>query len=158
MNVKKFAVAVGVMLLSCVSAFAQTAVIPTTHPRVLLVGAQLQRLRNDLANNVPAATRFRSMVDSQLAGANIYAYQPWYSAMIGVIRGNTAFPQYCAHAVTTTEAFVVSEEALINAGQRATAAYDSYLEVGDLVGNVALVYDWCYDLYRRALAGCAYTR
>lgn len=126
--------------------FAQP-VIPTTHPRVLLVGAELQRLRDDLTNNVPAATRFRTMVDGEVAGSTrVYAYQPWYSAMIGVIRGNATFPQYCVHAVQRTEAFVVSEEALINAGMRPTVAGDSYLEVGDFVGNVALVYDWCYDV------------
>ncbi len=132
--------------LCSTTVFAQP-VIPSTHPRVLLVGAELQRLRDDLTNNVPAATRFRSMVDGEVAGSTmVYAYQPWYSAMIGVIRGNTTFPQYCAHAVQRTEAFVASEEALINAGQRATVAGDSYLEVGDFIGNVALVYDWCYNV------------
>ena len=32
---------------------------------------------------------------------------------------------------------------LINSNQRATVAYDSYLEVGPTIGNVAMVYDWC---------------
>ncbi|MBL8522314.1 MAG: hypothetical protein JNN20_01360 [Betaproteobacteria bacterium] len=120
--------------------------IPTGHPRILLVGAELQRLREDLNNGAAYATRFRSMVDNAVGGANIYDYKPWYSAMIGVIRGNTTYPQYCAHAVNRTEAFVVSEEAVIASGQRATVSYDVYLEVGDLIGNVMLVYDWCYDV------------
>ncbi len=41
---------------------------------------------------------------------------------------------------------MTAEEALIAAGQRAEVAFDSYLYVGDHVGDVALVYDWCYDL------------
>ena len=34
----------------------------------------------------------------------------------------------------------------IAANQRATVAGDSYLEVGPMVGSVALVYDWTYSL------------
>jgi hypothetical protein len=120
--------------------------IPTGHPRILLVGAELQRLKDDLNNNVTYATRFRDMVDSAVGGASIYDYKPWYSAMIGVIRGNATYPQYCAHAVNLTESFVASEEAVIATGQRATVSYDVYLEVGDLVGNVMLVYDWCHGV------------
>lgn len=120
--------------------------IPTGHPRILLVGAELQRLRDDLNNGATYATRFRNMVDSAVGGTNIYDYKPWYSAMIGVIRGNAMYPQYCAHAVSRTETFVASEEAIIATGQRATVSYDVYLEVGDLVGNVMLVYDWCHDV------------
>ena len=138
---------VAVGLVGAMPAISQTIPpIPMGHPRILLVGAELQRLQDDLANNVTYATRFRNMVDSAVGGANIYDYKPWYSAMIGVIRGNAMYPQYCAHAVSRTEAFVASEEAIIATGQRATVSYDVYLEVGDLVGNVMLVYDWCYDV------------
>lgn len=38
-----------------------------------------------------------------------------------------------------------AEEARIAAGQRAEVAGDSYLYVGDTVGGLALVYDWCFD-------------
>ncbi|MBL0125467.1 MAG: fibronectin type III domain-containing protein [Betaproteobacteria bacterium] len=143
----KFAVvALALLIAAPVASQAQPVIpiIPNTHPRILLVGAELQRMRNDLTGNLPAATRFRNMVDGQLADANYYGYEPWYSAMIGVIQGTSTFPQYCAHAVTTTEAFVASEEALVAGGDRPAVAGDSYLEVGGMVGNVALVYDWCY--------------
>ncbi len=121
--------------------------IATTHPRILLVGSELQRLRDDLNNAATYATRFRNMVDGVVfIGNSVYDYKPWYSAMIGVIRGNAMYPQYCTHAVGLTDAFVASEEAIIATGQRATVSYDVYLEVGDLVGNVMLVYDWCHGV------------
>lgn len=84
--------------------------------------------------------RFKNMVDGQIAGANYYDFKPWYAALIARITGTAS---YCSYAVSRTEAFVASEEALIRANQRATVAADSYLEVGPIIGNVALVYDWC---------------
>lgn len=124
------------------SVAAQPPVFPGTHPRILLVGNEYQRLQDNLVAGTPAATRFRTMVDNQLAGADYYGYEPWYSAMVGVLTGQA---KYCTDAVARTEAFVSSEEALIGAGQVASVAGDSYLYVGELVGNVALVYDWCWN-------------
>ncbi len=134
-------------LLAAMPAGGQTIPpIATTHPRILLVGSELQRLRDDLAANVAYATRFRNMVDGVVFNGNsVYDYKPWYSAMIGVIRGSATYPQYCSHAISRTDAFVAAEEAIIATGQRATVSYDVYLEVGDLVGNVMLVYDWCHS-------------
>lgn len=122
--------------------------IPNGHPRILLVGAELQRLRNDLNNNVAYAKTFRDMVEAVMAGNDNYEdYKPWYAAMIGVIRGNSAYPQYCSHAVARTDAFVALEEADIAAGRRPErVTYDRYLEAGEVIGNVMLVYDWCFDV------------
>ena len=80
------------------------------------------------------------MVDAELAGSRAYDFKPWYAALMGQITGTAT---YCRFAVDSTEAFVASEEALINANQRATVAGDSYLEVGPIIGNLALVQDWC---------------
>jgi hypothetical protein len=121
---------------------AEPPVYAAAHPHILLNGALYQRLHDQLTAGSPAATRFRNMVDGQLAGADHYGYEPWYSAMIGVLTGQA---KYCADAVARTEAFVTSEEALIAGGQVPVVAGDSYLYVGELVGNVALVYDWCWS-------------
>ncbi len=115
--------------------------IPTTHPRILLVGSELARLQADNSANTPAAVRFRNMVNSAVGGANIYGYSAWYSALMGVVTGA---PQYCTHAVSKADAYVASEEALIASNERPVLSYDSYLEVGDYVGDIMLVYDWCH--------------
>ena len=83
------------------------------------------------------------MVDSQLAGGNIYGFEPWYAALMYQVTGEQ---RYATYAIQQTDAFVASEEALINANQRATVAGDSYLEVGPIIGSLAVTYDWTYDL------------
>ncbi|MFN0185169.1 MAG: hypothetical protein ACKVQR_15255 [Aquabacterium sp.] len=102
--------------------------------------ATLSRLRTALNGNLASATRFRNMVNAQINGANYYGFQPWYAALMAQVTGTAS---YCTYAVNRTESFVASEEALINANQRAVVAGDSYLEVGELIGNMAIVYDWC---------------
>ncbi len=120
-----------------------SASISTTHPRVLLSDAAYKScLQQLLAVPTPAAARFKGFVDAQLAGANAYGWESWFAALMYQLTGNTA---YADLAVSSTDAFVASEEALIAASQRATVAADSYLDVGGIIGNVALVYDWCYE-------------
>ena len=110
-------------------------------PRILVSDATtLDRYRALLTSQAPSALRFRSLVDAEVAGARAYGFEPWYAALMGRVTGTAS---YCTFAVARTEAFVASEEALLNANQRATVAGDSYLEVGPVIGNLALVYDWC---------------
>ncbi len=145
----KFAAVIFAVFAALPAAGQTIPPIPMTHPRILLVGAELQRLQTDLNNGVAYATTFRNMVDGVISGTvqDYEDYKPWFAAMIGVIRGNSTHPQYCSHAVSRTDAFVALEEADIAAGRRpARVTYDLYLEVGDIVGNVMLVYDWCYDV------------
>lgn len=116
----------------------------TTHPKVLLNDAATKScLQQLLAANVPAALRFKSMVDGQLAGANHYAFEPWFAALLYQVTGQA---EYGAYAVAQSDAFVAAEEALIAGGQRPEVAFDSYLYVGDHIGSLMLVYDWCYTL------------
>jgi hypothetical protein len=132
-------------LTECVATRATSATpsIASAHPRVLLQDARYRDcLRQLLAEGTPGASRFKSIVDTQLARGNVYAFQPWYAALMYQLTGKVA---YADHAVSRTEAFVASEEALIAANQRAKVAGDSYLEVGQTIGNLALVYDWCHD-------------
>lgn len=111
------------------------------HPRILLNGGRLPELQAVAADGGVAVTRFRQTVDSAVGGANVYAFSPWNAALWRHVSGTTS---YCTWAVQRVDTFVTSEEALIMQNQRATVAGDSYLEVGEHIGNLALVYDWCF--------------
>lgn len=116
-------------------------IAPLGSPRILIAHPPtLARYRSLVNTGAPSAVRFKAMVDRQVGGASIYAFAPWYAALMGQITGQAS---YCTYAVSRTDNFVASEELLINSNQRATVAYDSYLEVGPTIGNVAMVYDWC---------------
>lgn len=116
---------------------------PLGTPRILVSdAATITRYRNLVSSQAPSAVRFKSLVDAEMAGSRAYDFKPWYAALMGKVTGTAS---YCSFAVSRTESFVASEEALIAANQRATVAGDSYLEVGPMIGNVALVYDWCRD-------------
>jgi hypothetical protein len=115
-------------------------VYPTSHPRIFLTPNR-SRLTAALNSRTPAATRFKSIVDSWLGGNNIWGFAAWNGALMSQLTGNTA---YCTKAVATVEAQVVAAEAKIAANQAPAVAGDSYLEIGELIGDLALVYDWCF--------------
>ncbi len=107
----------------------------------MIAGPRLTELQNFAADGGTAYTRFKQTVDSAVGGANVYGFSSWNAALMRHVTGTTS---YCTWAVANVDAFVTSEETLISANQRATVAGDSYLEVGDFIGNLALVYDWCF--------------
>ncbi|APR81524.1 Fibronectin type III domain protein [Minicystis rosea] len=117
-------------------------VIPAKHPRIYLNEANRARLTASLDGAEKAATRFRDMVDDQLENGDVYAFQAYFAALLGVL---TKEPAYCKYAVEDIDARVAAEEALIAAGESAEVAGDSYLYVGETVGDLALVHDWCFD-------------
>jgi hypothetical protein len=85
-------------------------------------------------------------VDSQLAGGNVYAFEGWHAGLLYVLTGDA---RYGRLAVSFVDADVTSEEAKINATPTPMVpdvAGDDYLYVGDHVGDLALTYDWCFDL------------
>jgi hypothetical protein len=92
--------------------------------------------------NTPAWTRFKSIVDVQLDGGNIYAFEAWNAALVSQLTGET---RYCDAAVAQIDEMVRAEESLIGNGERAEVAGDSYLEVGPRIGDLALTYDWCFE-------------
>ena len=117
--------------------------VATGHPRILLNDpATKARLQDSLKGASQAASRFQAQVSGQLLGAKAYAYQPWYSALMFQLTGEA---RYARHAIDETDKFVAAEEEKIAKGLRPSVAGDSYLEVGQQVGNVALVYDWCHE-------------
>lgn len=123
-------------------------------PRTLISNpATLTQLRSLLASNAASAVRFKTMVDRQVSGANDhYGFEPWNAALMArIAQDETASNRYCDYAVDETEAFVASEETVARAYGRGTntddprpeVAYDSYLYVGEHVGGLSMVYDWC---------------
>ncbi|MGE0789070.1 MAG: heparinase II/III family protein [Sandaracinaceae bacterium] len=113
------------------------------HPRILLADRADVRARLTAAIGSTTGARFRSMVDRELATpGTIYAFRQSDAALLGVLTGEA---RYCEHAVAETDAYVTDEEARIAGGANAEVAGDSYLYVGDVVGDLALVYDWCAD-------------
>ncbi len=112
------------------------------HPRILLDAPTRARLEAALAASEPAAMRFRATVDAQVGGGDVYGFEAWYAALLGQLTGDA---RYCTWAVSDVDAFVASEETEIAAGRRPTVAADSYLDVGPRVGDVMLVYDFCFD-------------
>jgi hypothetical protein len=112
----------------------------TAHPRVYLERNK-SRLEASLTAKTPAAVRFKDLVDRWVGGSDIYGFSPWYAALMGQLSGDA---KYCSKAIAAVDEHVKAEEALIAKGQAPAVAGDSYLEVGDMVGDAMLVYDWCY--------------
>jgi hypothetical protein len=111
----------------------------TAHPRIYMTRNKA-RLQAVLAANGPAASRFKTIVDSYVSGTDLWGFRAWNSALMGQLAND---PKYCSKAVTVIEAQVTAAEAAIASGGKPVVANDSYLEVGDLIGDLALVYDWC---------------
>jgi hypothetical protein len=115
-------------------------VFPTAHPRIYLTPNRA-RLSAALSSRTAAATRFQAIVDQWMAGADIWGFEAWNAALLAQLTGSTG---YCTKAVATIERQVVAAEAKIAANQAPVVAGDSYLEIGGLIGDLALVYDWCF--------------
>ncbi|MBX3158924.1 MAG: hypothetical protein KF773_23360 [Deltaproteobacteria bacterium] len=113
---------------------------PTQHPRIY-ISAHKDRLQQSLSSGRAAATRFRTVVDGWLGGNMYWGAEAWHPALLGAVTGE---PKYCTKAVAVVEAQVASAESAIASGGRPAVANDSYLDVGGMIGDVALVYDWCH--------------
>jgi len=100
----------------------------------------MQRLKSSLAAHDAAAVRFKTMVDQQLGGADFWGFPNWNAALLGLATGDS---RYCTFAVSHVDDFVKAEENAINAGGQPSVADDDYLQVGDIISDLALVYDWC---------------
>lgn len=121
-----------------------TPVYPEAHPRILLSNTPLrERLRAALAGDEAAARRFREMVERQQGGGDVYGYAAWHSALLYALTGEQ---RYGTYAVEHADALITAEEARVAAGDAPEVARDSYLYVGEEVGGLLLVYDWCHDL------------
>ena len=118
--------------------------VPTDHPRIYLP-RNAERLRGLIASNDPTATRFLNLTadlrSRSYSSLRISAYSMQQFALVAQLTGDLS---YCTFAVTGVEQYVAAEEERIENGERAEVAYDSYLEVGPIIGDVAIVLDWCF--------------
>ena len=117
-----------------------TPPVITSHPRIY-VNAHKQRLLVSLTAKTPAATRWKTTVDRWLAGADLWGFQNWHGALASVLTGDA---KYCAKAVENIDRYVRTADEAISGNKNPVVAGDSYLEVGDLIGDLAIVYDWCH--------------
>jgi uncharacterized repeat protein (TIGR02543 family) len=122
-----------------------------SHPKVFLNHAQtLSCLQGMATANLSTYATFKAYVDREVntqlaAGVTTYTYfgfESWHAALLYRITGDTKYRDF---AISRADVFVTSEEALITSGTYAHVAFDNYLYSGPLLGDVALVYDWCYD-------------
>jgi len=89
--------------------------------------------------------RFKSFVDDELGGGDPYGFSAADAAYMYKLTGQT---QYATLAVNTVDAQVTAAEAAIAANDpniRPDIAGDSYLDVGPMIEDLALTYDWCAD-------------
>ena len=113
----------------------------TDHPRIYLAKNK-PRLQALLTAGGASAMRFKSIVDDQLGGADLYQFDAWFVALIGQLTGD---PKYCKFAIAQIDQRVSSELDLANSGSMPMVASDDYLGIGDAVGDIAITYDWCFD-------------
>jgi hypothetical protein len=95
--------------------------------------------------NGVAYQRFRDWVDLTLGnpGNPQYGFSATDAAYMYRLTNNVAYAQL---AISTAEAQVSAAESAIALGVRPEIAGDSYLHVGEMLRDVAVVYDWCNAL------------
>lgn len=86
--------------------------------------------------------RFVSFVDRAVAGSPDYGFSAVDAMLLYSVTND---PDYADLAEELVEEQVRAAESLSALGQRPEVAYDSYLYVGELISELALVYDWAYD-------------
>lgn len=121
--------------------------VASSHPKVLFNHAQtLSCLQGMAAANTQEYKRLKSIVDSEVAGGvntkTNYNFTNWLPAMFYKITGNTTYRDF---AIARVNKLVTENMTEINAGRVPGVAYDSFLYVGEVMSDVALVYDWAFD-------------
>lgn len=86
--------------------------------------------------------RFKDFVDAAVAGNPDYGFSAADAAYMYKLTGQG---QYATLAVATVEAQVAAAETAIAGGGRPDISGDSYLDVGPMLEDLALTYDWCAD-------------
>jgi hypothetical protein len=87
--------------------------------------------------------RFRGFVDRAVAGDPAYGFSATDAAYMYRLTGERRYGEL---AVTMVDAQVRDAETAIAAGHAPPVADDSYLEVGPMLRDLALAYDWCGEL------------
>jgi hypothetical protein len=84
--------------------------------------------------------RFRDWVDEAVDGNPDYGFSATDAAYLYRLTGQ---PQYATLAVQMVDDQVTAAEQSIANGDAPEVAGDSYLYVGDMIGDLAMTYDWC---------------
>jgi hypothetical protein len=114
---------------------------PTAHPRVYLTAPTQTRLKAAVAANTAPWQTFKAVVDRWMGGDDIWGFDEWNAALVANLTGETT---YCTQAIATSDAQVTAAATAAAANQLPVIAGDDYLQVGPMLTDVALVYDWCY--------------
>ena len=91
----------------------------------------------------PQYARFKGFVDAAVAGNPGYAFSATDAVYAYRITGDA---QYAQLAIAMVEQQVQEAEAIIATGERPPISGDSYLDVGPMLRDLSLVYDWCGPL------------
>jgi hypothetical protein len=111
------------------------------HPRIYMnMKSRKDALVAALSAGQPEAMRFKTTVDRWIAGEDVYNFFSWNAALLGQLTGDA---RYCAAAIKDVDRQVDDATGAVHGGQTPVVAHDQYLDVGNLIGNLALVYDWC---------------
>ena len=87
--------------------------------------------------------RFKGFVDDAVAGDPGYGFSATDAAYMYRLTGARPYGEL---AVRMVDAQVSAAEAAIAAGRSPPVADDSYLDIGPMLRDLALAYDWCGDL------------
>lgn len=90
--------------------------------------------------NSPEFARFKAYVDRGVSGDFDYGFSAADAAYMYRITGQA---QYATLAVSLVDAQVTAAESAIAGGHAPDIAGDSYLDVGPMLLDLALAYDWC---------------
>src|SRR6185369_7350930 len=93
------------------------------------------RLKAAIMANTPAASRLIDISNHWITGTSYWGFESWNAAILTPLTGD---PKYCTAAIADVEAQVSAAESAISAGTQPTVANDSYLDVGPMIGNLAL--------------------
>ena len=104
--------------------------IPTADPALLELGIPI------------LGVCYGMQLMAQLSGGNVYNYQAWFSALAYQLTGEA---RYATDAIERVDAWVQGEEMRVAQNMNAEVAGDSYLYVGEHIGDLALTLDWCFD-------------
>lgn len=119
-------------LLGCTFALALTAVAP--------LKAAITIDLSFVNQSSPEYLRFKDFVDAAVGGNPGYAFSAADAAWMFKLTGQA---QYANLAVQMVEAQVSAAETAIAGGGRPEISGDQYLEVGPMIEDLALTYDWC---------------
>ena len=109
---------------------------------VFLNSAMIEKLKGKLERQEAPAVRFLNAANAEANGANQHAFPAWSVALLYQL---TDERRYCDFAVHEIEEFVQSEEQMIANGGAPRVAFDSYLYIGEHIGELTRVYDWCRE-------------